>query len=100
MKLQELSAYFNQSLIDLYDTEEAQAIFFITIDSLLNYNRSAFLLNKERMLTDAEFADFEKVLSFLKIGKPIQYILEEAYFYGLKFKVNEAVLIPRPETEE
>lgn len=100
MKLQELSAYFNQSLIDLYDAEEAQAIFFITIDSLLSYNRSAFLLNKERLLTDAEFADFEKVLSLLKTGKPIQYILEEAHFYGLKFKVNEAVLIPRPETEE
>jgi release factor glutamine methyltransferase len=32
--------------------------------------------------------------------KPIQYVLGETWFYNMKLKINEHVLIPRPETEE
>lgn len=40
------------------------------------------------------------ILERLKANEPLQYILGEADFYGLKFDVTPAVLIPRPETEE
>lgn len=43
---------------------------------------------------------FHTYLQQLQNQIPIQYILEEAYFYGLLFKVSPAVLIPRSETEE
>ncbi len=47
-----------------------------------------------------EESKFEALLSRLLSGEPLQYVLGEADFFGLKFKVNPAVLIPRQETEE
>lgn len=44
----------------------------------------------------------KKLLSFIKRrqkGEPIAYILGYKDFYGLRFKVNKSVLVPRPETE-
>lgn len=47
-----------------------------------------------------EQARFETIVQQLTVGVPVQYVLGEADFFGLKFKVNPAVLIPRQETEE
>lgn len=45
-------------------------------------------------------ARVEELLPDLLTGRPFQYVTGQAWFYGLPFTVNEAVLIPRPETEE
>ena len=44
--------------------------------------------------------ELQNIILQLKTGKPYQQILCETEFYGLKFFVDEHVLIPRPETEE
>jgi release factor glutamine methyltransferase len=36
----------------------------------------------------------------LRTGEPLQYILGEVRFYGLRLRVGPGALIPRPETEE
>lgn len=56
--------------------------------------------NDELLFESLLQADFVSIKARLLNGEPIQYITGFAWFYGIKFKVNPNVLIPRPETEE
>ena len=100
MKLKEIAAKFTIDLAPLYEENESKAIFLLAIEHYLKLNRSLYSLKKEYELTDSELITFEFVIDQLIAGKPIQYILGETVFYGLTLKVTDAVLIPRPETEE
>jgi release factor glutamine methyltransferase len=100
MKLKDLAERFNNSLSDIYGTEETYAIFLIVIKEILGYSRADFLLKKEKNLTVKQLDKLQGIETELKTGKPVQYVIGETEFYGLRFKVSPAVLIPRPETEE
>jgi release factor glutamine methyltransferase len=63
-------------------------------------NRLDFALKPGKEISLEEKEKFESAIQRLSKHKPIQYILGETEFFGLKFKVNKNVLIPRPETEE
>ncbi len=56
-------------------------------------------LNGNQVLTKNQEQKFKKLIQERINGKPLQYILGETEFYGIKLKVNKNVLIPRPETE-
>lgn len=100
MELKELAQQFKTVLKDIYEEEEANAMFLLAIERVLNYGRSDYLLKKTEKISSQQLYQLEDILQALLTGKPIQYVLEEAYFYGLRFKVDTSVLIPRPETEE
>ena len=66
----------------------------------MKYNNSDIeYLNKYIKEHNLDDIYYNKCLSELEKGRPIQYIIGEVNFYGYDFKVNENVLIPRFETE-
>ncbi len=75
------------------DESDAEWILSLT----LNVPRSA--LAEDRVVTRAECKEILRVYSERITGKPLWYIYGDAEFYGYTFKVDERVLIPRPETE-
>jgi release factor glutamine methyltransferase len=100
MNLKQLANLFDKELTGIYEEDEVKAIFGLLIKNRLNYNRADLILKKEIEVTVDDIDFITSVLQQLKYLNPIQYILGETEFYGLKFKVTPSVLIPRPETEE
>jgi release factor glutamine methyltransferase len=66
----------------------------------MHLSRSDFFLNSGTKVSKSEVQQIEKITEALKKFEPLQYIFGETSFYGLDFKVNSHVLIPRSETEE
>ncbi len=98
--IQEVKDFFMDSLFPLYDREEVKNFCFLTCEKFLNFSRID-LRQKSAMGIQEDLAKkFTSVVEELLQHKPIQYILGETEFYGLKFLVDENVLIPRQETEE
>ncbi|MBF8151413.1 peptide chain release factor N(5)-glutamine methyltransferase [Winogradskyella sp. F6397] len=100
MVLKELQNIFHIELDAIYGKHEVDSFFYLCTEHYLNVPRIQLTLEPELAITKPETDTFFKALEHLKQQKPIQYLLGETEFFGLPFKVNENVLIPRPETEE
>ncbi|ANI88462.1 protein-(glutamine-N5) methyltransferase, release factor-specific [Arachidicoccus ginsenosidimutans] len=100
MTIYEAQQTLTQQLKNIYDTEETPGIADLVLEKITHQKRIDRLLKKDIPLSEQEELLFKKYTSELLQHRPVQYVLEEAHFYGLDFFVNENVLIPRPETEE
>ena len=100
MKLSEIKILFQAELSELYSKSEIEELFSIFCEHYLDLNKIELRYSLENELSESDSNKFSGVICELKTGKPFQQILGETEFYGMKFFVNEHVLIPRPETEE
>ena len=66
---------------------------------VLGQTRLQLYLHHNRPVYQDELDRFRELCRQRLDGRPVQYIIGEQFFYGLKFTVDERVLIPRPETE-
>ena len=100
MTVLQFKKYFFSELAELYPETEIQSFFNILIEFQLKLSRIEVALQPGFEIDTKNLEIIQKALKDLQKQIPIQYIIGETEFYGLPFKVNEYVLIPRPETEE
>lgn len=99
MSLKKLQETFVKKLEQVYVYDEAVNICHLVIENLTGINLRQ---QKQASFTpDGCFLQMlDEIQSRLLKHEPVQYILNEAWFYDIPFYVNKQVLIPRPETEE
>lgn len=100
MNVQRYFAFYCSQLSSVYEKREAENIAHLAFEQFTGWSRLERMLKKEAELDNPAMEKLETALKELLQHKPVQYVIGEAWFYKLKFKVNEQVLIPRPETEE
>lgn len=98
--LSELKPVFQSRLEKIYCRKEAENLINLLVEHYLGLTRSDQVLNAGFRLSESELLKLEVAMKRLLNSEPVQYVLGETDFYGLKFEVNPLVLIPRPETEE
>ena len=100
MTLNEARTVLTKELKNVYESDELRNIIELVIEHITNMTRAEQVKNKVPYLTCTQLEDLDAITERLKKNEPVQYVLGEAWFAGMKFKVNKNVLIPRPETEE
>lgn len=98
--VKDIRKYYCDQLCSIYDKEEANAMILILFDHYFKIDRVRMALEPNLRLSESEMLTFHFAVKDLLKNKPLQYIIGETEFCNLKFKVNENVLIPRPETSE
>ena len=97
MKLAQIFKDFEEKLVA--KGEEAESLSFV-YRSLKNLSFTDFVFTLHQEITDEDYKFVEDIFIKLANHIPAQYIIGHAEFFGMQLKVDERVLIPRPETEE
>ena len=92
--------HYVSELEKIYGSDEANALIMILLEHYFGIDRIKIAMEPELRLSESEMLTLHFAVKELQKNKPIQYIIGETDFCGMRFFVDGNVLIPRPETEE
>lgn len=98
MLLAEFVKAGTKALESLYPQKEARSIVLMLCEEVLGTENYTHIVEPEFKIDDKKLPELEAAMERLKKMEPVQYVLGHTEFYGRTFKVDPAVLIPRPET--
>lgn len=99
-KIKDIREHYLGRLIEIYPLEEAASMFDLLLESLTGISRTQRATDPGLRASESEILKIHFAVKDLLKHRPLQYILGNGLFWGLKISVDERVLIPRPETEE
>jgi len=100
MTIDEARKEITESIGNIYEPGEANNIAELLIESITKLSRSERIIRRGDSLPISQKDLLYSSIRRLQEHEPIQYVINEAWFAGMRFYVDRNVLIPRPETEE
>jgi release factor glutamine methyltransferase len=100
MTIHEATQQLLFQLYHLYDNRESANIADWVMEKITEWKKIDRVINKTVPLSDRQKEQLLAYTTQLLTHEPVQYVLNECWFYHMKLFVNKEVLIPRPETEE
>jgi len=99
-KISDIRQFYLSQLGQIYSENESRVVLDMIFEEFFQISRTDRATNPDLRLAESEMLKVHFALKQLLKNRPVQYVLNKCFFYGLSFYVDERVLIPRPETEE
>jgi release factor glutamine methyltransferase len=80
-----------EKLSSIYAPSETESLISLILEHVTGYKRLQLHLNQSEQLPEPKIMQIMEIVNRLLIHEPIQYIIGETEFYGLKFTVSPAV---------
>ena len=99
-KISTLKEFALQRVGEVYEAREARNVVNELFRHYLNLSAADLVVKANDTVSESQMLLIYKAAKRIAQHEPLQYVLGSAYFFGMDLHVNNAVLIPRPETEE